>query len=185
MANKQGTTPRASLQAVQQQDADWAREMIRRTVQEVLEQEMTELLGAGKSERRSSRSGYRAGYYERTLVRLVGRIELRVPQDREGRFSTSVFERYQQTSRRAYENRRKSVGVSQHLPLSREGRSRLTQFIFQDRDAQRRRRLVSRRTRLSRRRTLDDASCQGGMPPNICDEPLERERFAHLLDERV
>ena len=72
MANKQDTTPRASLQAILQQDEDWAREMIRLTVQEVLEQEMTELLGAGKSERTSSRSGYRAGYYERTLVTRVG-----------------------------------------------------------------------------------------------------------------
>ncbi len=99
MANKQGTTPRASLQAVLQQDADWVREMIRRRVQEVLEQEMTELLGVGKSERRSSRSGYRAGYYERTLVTRVGRIELRVPQDREGRLSTSVFERYQRSEK--------------------------------------------------------------------------------------
>ena len=72
MANKQDTTPRASLQAILQQDEDWAREMIRRTVQEVLEQEMTELLGAGKSERTSSRSGYRAGYYERTLVLYFG-----------------------------------------------------------------------------------------------------------------
>ena len=99
MANKQDTTPRASLQAILQQDEDWAREMIRRTVQEVLEQEMTELLGAGKSERTSSRSGYRAGYYERTLVTRVGSIELRVPQDREGRFSTSVFERYQRSEK--------------------------------------------------------------------------------------
>ena len=99
MANKQDTTPRASLQAILQQDEDWAREMIRRTVQEVLEQEMTELLGAGKSERTSSRSGYRAGYYERSLVTRVGSIELRVPQDREGRFSTSVFERYQRSEK--------------------------------------------------------------------------------------
>ncbi len=99
MANKQDTTPRASLQAILQQDEDWAREMIRRTVQEVLEQEMTELLGAGKSERTSSRSGYRAGYYERSLVTRVGSIELGVPQDREGRFSTSVFERYQRSEK--------------------------------------------------------------------------------------
>ena len=29
----------------------------------------------------------------------VGSIELRVPQDREGRFSTSVFERYQRSEK--------------------------------------------------------------------------------------
>jgi hypothetical protein len=34
--------------------------------------------------------GYRSGYYSRTLVTRVGRIELRVPQNRQGRFRTEV-----------------------------------------------------------------------------------------------
>lgn len=99
MANKKRTTGRAWLQEVFQQDAELAREAIRRTVQEVLEQEMTQLLGAAKSERTSIRNGYRSGYYERALMTRVGRIELRVPQDREGRFSTAVFERYQRAEK--------------------------------------------------------------------------------------
>jgi putative transposase len=42
------------------------------------------------------RSGwaYRSGYYKRTLVTRVGKLVLRVPQDRQGRFRTEVFERY-------------------------------------------------------------------------------------------
>ena len=59
---------------------------------------------------------------------------------------------------------RGGVGVSQRLPFSRERRSRLTRFTFQDHDARRLQRLVSRLTRLSRRRTLDDERCQGSMP---------------------
>ena len=55
---------------------------------EVLETEMTEGLGARKGQRSPERVGYRAGYYERSLITRVGRIELKVPQDRDGRFST-------------------------------------------------------------------------------------------------
>ena len=58
---------------------------------------MTDALGAGKSERTGARLGYRSGYYTRTLVTRVGKLELRVPQDRDGRFSTELFERYQRS----------------------------------------------------------------------------------------
>jgi transposase-like protein len=43
--------------------------------------------------------GYRSGYYGRTLITRVGKFELRVPQDRDGRFSTELFERYQRSER--------------------------------------------------------------------------------------
>ena len=43
------------------------------------------------------RLGYRSGYYDRTLITRVGKLELRVPQDRAGRFSTELFERYQRS----------------------------------------------------------------------------------------
>ena len=54
---------------------------------------------AGKGERTAQRLGYRSGYYPRGLITRVGKIELRVPQDREGRFSTEVFERYQRSEK--------------------------------------------------------------------------------------
>jgi hypothetical protein len=58
---------------------------------------MTEALGAAKGERTPARLGYRSGYYDRTLVSRVGKLEPSVPQDRDdGRFSTELFERYQQ-----------------------------------------------------------------------------------------
>jgi transposase-like protein len=60
---------------------------------------MTEALGAGKGERTGERRGYRSGYYARTLVTRVGALELRVPQDRQGHFSTEVFERYQRSEK--------------------------------------------------------------------------------------
>jgi len=78
-------------------DPDGLRVLIQTVVQEVLEAEMTDALGAAKGERNPDRRGYRSGSYPRTFVTRVGKIELRVPQDRDGRFSTELFERYQRS----------------------------------------------------------------------------------------
>ena len=67
---------------------DGLRELVRAVMQEMLETEMTDALGAEKGERSAARLGYRSGYYSRTLITRVGKLELRVPQDRDGRFST-------------------------------------------------------------------------------------------------
>jgi putative transposase len=76
---------------------DGLREIVRAVMQEMLEAEMTDALGAEKGERTTARLDYRSGYYTRTLVTRVGKLELRVPQDRDGRFSTELFERYQRS----------------------------------------------------------------------------------------
>jgi len=81
------------------QEHDMLRELVREVVQQTLETEMDVALGAGKGERTDARLGYRSGYYGRTLVTRVGKLELRVPQDRGGRFSTEVFERYQRSEK--------------------------------------------------------------------------------------
>jgi putative transposase len=80
-------------------DRDGLKELFRGVLQEVLEAEMTEAIGASKSERTEGRLGYRSGYYPRGLVTRLGKIELRVPQDRQGRFSTELFERYQRSDK--------------------------------------------------------------------------------------
>ncbi len=59
----------------------------------MLEAEREQALGTGKGERTRNRLGCRSGYYSRSLVRRVGKLKLRAPQDREGRFRTEVFER--------------------------------------------------------------------------------------------
>jgi len=78
---------------------DLLRPSVREVIQQVLEAEMEEVVGVGKGERTAERVGYRAGYYGRTLVTRVGKLELRVPQDRQGRFRTEVFERYQRSEK--------------------------------------------------------------------------------------
>jgi putative transposase len=87
------------LKQMLSEDGDLLKTIIEQTVQQVLEAEMEEALQAGKGERSEQRLGYRSGYYNRTLVTRVGKIELRVPQDRQGRFRTEVFERYQRSEK--------------------------------------------------------------------------------------
>ena len=89
----------APVEALLGQDRDVFKQLLRESLQEVLEAEMTELLGAAPGERTEVRSGYRAGYYSRGLVTRIGKLELRVPRDREGRFSTELFERYQRSEK--------------------------------------------------------------------------------------
>ena len=88
-----------AIKALLERDEDFVRNAVQGLVQAALEAEMTEALGAGKSERTEGRPGYRSGYYNRALITRVGVLELRVPQDREGRFSTELFERYQRSEK--------------------------------------------------------------------------------------
>jgi len=80
-------------------DPDYLRTMVEAIVQATLEAEMTAALGAEKGERTAARLGYRGGYYGRSLITRVGTLELRMPQDRQGRFSTEPFERYQRAEK--------------------------------------------------------------------------------------
>ena len=78
---------------------DAMKHLLQKLLQEVLEAEMETALQASKSERTGGRLGYRSGHYPRTLVTRVGKLELKVPQDRQGRFSTELFERYQRSEK--------------------------------------------------------------------------------------
>jgi len=78
---------------------DFMKSVVQAVLQQVLEQEMEEALQAGKCERTAERLGYRSGSYGRTLITRVGKLELRVPQDRQGRFRTEIFERYQRSEK--------------------------------------------------------------------------------------
>jgi transposase-like protein len=87
----------AAVKELMGANQDALRKIVQDLLQEMLEGEMTEALGASKSERIDGRVGYRSGHYNRTLITRVGKLELRVPQDRDGRFSTELFERYQRS----------------------------------------------------------------------------------------
>src|SRR2546421_3793953 len=99
MTKRQGKSGTIDVKALLREDEEFLRALVRAALQEVLEAEMTEALGAEKGERAAGRQGYRSGYYGRTLITRVGKLELRVPQDRTGRFSTELFERYQRSEK--------------------------------------------------------------------------------------
>ena len=99
VTQKQCSPRIAELKALMSQDQDFLKAVVHQVVQEVLEGEMDETVGARKGQRTEERLGYRSGYYSRTLITRVGKIELRVPQDRAGQFRTEVFERYQRSEK--------------------------------------------------------------------------------------
>jgi putative transposase len=80
-------------------DPAFLREIVERVVQQVLEAEMTEHIGAAPYERGEGRTGHRNGHKPRALRTRVGTLNLLVPQDREGTFSTRLFARYQRNEK--------------------------------------------------------------------------------------
>lgn len=98
MTTRKHKTKLSAVEAVAG-DRDLMKALMKEALQEVLEGEMTEFLGAAPGERTEGRSGYRAGYYSRGLVTRIGKLELRVPRDRNGEFSTVLFERYQRSEK--------------------------------------------------------------------------------------
>jgi len=78
---------------------DGVRRLLETVVQRVLGEELTAFLGAESYERTEGRGGYRNGYKPRQLKTRVGTLELMVPKDREGRFRTELFERYQRSEK--------------------------------------------------------------------------------------
>ena len=99
MTQKKNSAKDVDWREIFRSDDGGIRALVQQVIHEVLETEMDEAVGAQKGERTESRVSYRAGYYTRTLVTRVGKLVLRVPQDRQGRFRTEVFERYQRSEK--------------------------------------------------------------------------------------
>lgn len=99
MTKHEGKASRNDLKGLLAEDGEFLRTLMQVALQEVLEADMADAVGAAKGERTPARLGYRSGYYPRTLITRVGKLELRVPQDRDGRFSTELFERYQRSEK--------------------------------------------------------------------------------------
>lgn len=72
--------------------------LVRKTVEEtlnaLLDEEASELVGAERYERTAGREAYRSGHYTRRLVTGAGEVELSVPKLRGATFQTAVIERY-------------------------------------------------------------------------------------------
>jgi len=99
MARRNAKVLPADVQETLTDAPDFLRELVHAALQEVLESEMTEHVGAGRHERTPDRTGQRNGYKPRTLSTRVGTLTLMVPQDRDGTFSSKLFARYQRTEK--------------------------------------------------------------------------------------
>ena len=99
MTEKKHSSRLAEVKALLANEPDVMKVLVKEALQEVLDAEMTEFLGADRNERSAERMGYRSGYYSRGLVTRIGKLELRVPRDRNGEFSTALFERYQRSEK--------------------------------------------------------------------------------------
>jgi len=71
--------------------------LVESVLNQILEAQIAESLGAERHERSEERQGYRNGYRARTLYTRVGPVTLQVPQTRDGSFSTDIFRRYQRS----------------------------------------------------------------------------------------
>jgi transposase-like protein len=72
-------------------------QLVEAVLNQILEAQISETLGAERHERSDQRQGYRNGYRARTLYTRVGPVTLQVPQTRDGSFSTDIFRRYQRS----------------------------------------------------------------------------------------
>jgi transposase-like protein len=69
------------LQGVLLDEPEFLRQIVERVLQEMLEAQMTEHVGAAPYERTHKRTGQRNGYKPRALRTRVGALNLSVPQD--------------------------------------------------------------------------------------------------------
>ena len=72
-------------------------QLVESALQQVLETQIREHLSADRYERSEDRAGYRNGYRDRQIYTRVGPITLRVPQTRDGGFSSDIFARYRRS----------------------------------------------------------------------------------------
>jgi putative transposase len=99
MAHHNRKVDEEMVQGILLDDPTFLKEIVGRVLQELLEAEMTEHIGAAPYERAENRKGHRNGYKPRALRTRVGTLNLLVPQDREGTFSTRLFSRYQRNEK--------------------------------------------------------------------------------------
>lgn len=71
--------------------------LVEEVLNQILDAQASEQVGAQRYERSEDRVAYRNGYRPRQLYTRIGPLTLRVPQMRDGQFSTEIFSRYQRS----------------------------------------------------------------------------------------
>lgn len=144
-----------SKQAFLLDDKDFFYRAVRKTIQDILESEMTSFLQAEPSERTAERRGFRSGHRPRSMNTRVGKLHFQVPCERSGEFKTELFDRYQRSEQafvlalqemylQGVSTRRvqKITEAMCSLPISSSEVSRLTARLDETLERWRRRRLT-------------------------------------------
>lgn len=132
MATSHGTDAAGLAQAALDAPG-FLQRIVERTLQQVLEAEMTAHLGAEPYERTETRTGQRNGDKPRTLHTRVGTLTLLVPQDRDGTCSTALFARYQRSEKALVTALLEmDLDRGQHAQGARDHRSALRYQLLQE-----------------------------------------------------
>ncbi len=78
-------------------EQDGLAKLLEAVLNQILDAQASEQVGAGRYERSEERMAYRNGYRPRQLYTRVGPVTLRVPLMRDGQFSTEIFSHYQRS----------------------------------------------------------------------------------------
>ncbi len=78
---------------------DLSKKILTNVFNQLMERERTEYINAEDYERTDNRVTSRNGYYDRAYLTRVGNLELKVPRTRDGKFSPSIFEKYQRNEK--------------------------------------------------------------------------------------
>ena len=93
MAERQRMTPdEVVAKLMSDEHADFLRESLRWMVEQLMDAEVSELIGAGLGERTEDRATHRNGYRRRRWDTRAGEIELQIPKLRRGSYFPSFLE---------------------------------------------------------------------------------------------
>lgn len=96
MANYELNVPGTLLSSLLTEQ-DGLAKLVEAVLNQILDAQAVEQVGAQRYERSEDRMAYRNGYRPRQLYTRIGPLTLRVPQVRDGQFSTEIFARYQRS----------------------------------------------------------------------------------------
>lgn len=78
---------------------DLSRNILNAVFNKLMAKERTEYIETERYERNKDRVTYRNGYYERDFLTKAGVLKLKVPRTRDGKFSPTIFEKYQRSEK--------------------------------------------------------------------------------------
>ena len=100
MTQLNSTSLREIFQEALKEDKDFIKELLRRLLQEFMEEERNQQVGVSSYVRdKSIRKATRNGYKSRSLNTRVGNLKLKKPQIRKFIFCTHLFENYQRSEK--------------------------------------------------------------------------------------